>query len=68
MRATDEACVYLQHPLMEGDEARMLPEVLKSSFCGRYTGRPNDPTSDAGTVWAVVEKALHDAQPGRSRG
>lgn len=58
VRATDEACVYLQHPLMEGDEARMLPEVLKSSFCGRYTGRPSDPTSDAGTVWAVVEKTL----------
>src|SRR5262249_33422798 len=25
VRATEEACVYLQHPLMEGDESRMLP-------------------------------------------
>lgn len=60
VRATDEACIYLEHPLMENETGRMLPEVLKSSFCGRYTGRWNDPESDAGTVWAVVQARLRD--------
>lgn len=60
VRATDEACVYLKHPLFEGDQRRMLPEVLKSSFCGRFTGRWDDVNSDAGAVWAVLSRALRE--------
>jgi MoxR-like ATPase len=58
VRATDEACIYLEHPLMENEGQRMMPEVLKSSFCGRFDGRWDDPESDAGAVWAVVQKTL----------
>ncbi len=36
----------------------MLPEVLKSSFCGRFGGRWDDVTTDAGAAWAVVERTL----------
>ncbi len=61
VRATDEACVYLEHPLMEGDHARMLPEVLKSSFCGRYDGRWSDNDSDAGAAWAIVQASLKES-------
>ena len=58
VRATEEVCIYLKHPLMEGNRERMLPEVLKSSFCGRFPGRWSDVTSDAGAVWAIVQKKL----------
>lgn len=58
VRATEEACVYLEHPLMARDPSRMLPEVLKSSYCGRFSGRWNDPASDAGMVWALIEQGL----------
>ncbi|HEX8913333.1 MAG TPA: MoxR family ATPase [Humisphaera sp.] len=60
VRATDEACVYLKHPLMEPEQGRMLPEVLKSSFCGRFTGRWSDVTSEAGAAWAIVQQALRE--------
>jgi MoxR-like ATPase len=62
VRATEEACIYLQHPLMESNQKAMLPEVLKSSFCGRFSGRWNDPTTDAGTVWSIVQNALREEQ------
>ena len=58
VRATDEACVYLAHPLFAVDGKRALPEILKTSFCGRFTGRWDDVTSDAGAVWALIRKAL----------
>lgn len=60
VRATDEACTYLAHPLMEGEQRRMLREVLKSSFCGRFSGRWDDVTTDAGTAWAVIEGKLRE--------
>jgi len=65
VRATDEACVYLKHPIFEGDQRRMLPEVLKSSFCGRFSGRWDDVNTDAGAVWSVLSRALREsgAQP-----
>jgi MoxR-like ATPase len=60
MRATEEACVMLSHPyFMDGlrdDEA--LHEVLKTAFCGRFPGRAEDDTTDAGAVWQVVLRAL----------
>jgi nitric oxide reductase NorQ protein len=58
VRATDEACVYLQHPLFADDGKRSLPEILKTSFCGRFPGRWDDVTTDAGAVWALVRKTL----------
>jgi MoxR-like ATPase len=60
VRATEEVCVYLKHPLFEGDQKRMLAEVLKSSFCGRFSGRFDDVGSDAGAAWTVVQKALRE--------
>lgn len=58
VRATDEACVYLKHPLFAGDGKRALPDIMKSAFCGRFPGRWDDVTSDAGAVWAIVKKTL----------
>ncbi len=60
VRATEEACVYLKHPLFAGDARSAVPEVLRSSFCGRFTGRWNDATSDAGTVWALIAARLRE--------
>lgn len=60
MRATEEACVLLSHPLfkksMTSDEA--LRDVLETAFCGRFPGRIDDPGSEAGMVWEVIVKAL----------
>ena len=39
VRANEEACIYLKHPLMEKDQKRLLPEVLKSSFCGGFRAK-----------------------------
>jgi len=61
VRATEEACVYLKHPLMESDQRRLLPEVLKSSFCGRFSGRFGDFTSDVGAVWTLIQRELRDS-------
>ncbi|MCA9793455.1 MAG: MoxR family ATPase [Candidatus Eremiobacteraeota bacterium] len=58
VRATEEACIYLKHPLFANDQKGMLAEVLKSSFCGRFAGRPDDVTSDAGAVWATINECL----------
>jgi hypothetical protein len=60
VRATDEACVYLEHPLFAGDARSALPEVLKSSFCGRFHGRWSDVNTDAGAVWAVVAGRMRE--------
>jgi MoxR-like ATPase len=66
VRATDEACVYLKHPLIAGERSRLLPEVLKSSFCGRYSGRWSDPHSDAGVAWGAIQSALREQGEGSS--
>jgi len=58
VRATEEVCVYLKHPVMEHRAAAMLPEILKSSFCGRFSGRWHDASTDAGMVWTLIEGAL----------
>jgi len=60
VRATDEVCVYLKHPLIASERSTLLPEILKSSFCGRYHGRWNDVASDAGAAWAAIEKVLRE--------
>lgn len=58
VRATDEVCIVLKHPLCEAQEHKLLPEVLRSSFCGRFSGRADDVDSDAGIVWSLIEAAL----------
>ena len=60
VRATDEACIYLKHPLIAAERMSMLLEILKSSFCGRYNGRWSDVSSDAGAAWAVIERVLRE--------
>jgi nitric oxide reductase NorQ protein len=60
VRATDEVCVYLKHPLVSGQRKQMLPEILKSSFCGRYSGKWTDPNTDAGIAWGVIEGVLRE--------
>lgn len=60
VRATDEACTYLKHPLMEHEQSKLLPEVLKSSFCGRFSGRWDDVSTDAGAAWALIQDAVRD--------
>src|SRR6266545_3758464 len=60
VRATEEACIYLKHPLMEKEQHALLPEVLKSSFCGRFSGRWDDVSSDAGTAWATIQDVLRE--------
>jgi MoxR-like ATPase len=60
VRATDEVCAFLSHPVFEHDRMKMLPEILKDSFCGRYGGRWSDATSEAGVAWGIVQKALRE--------
>ncbi|MEO8550876.1 MAG: MoxR family ATPase [Kofleriaceae bacterium] len=58
VRATEEACVYLEHELFADDGKRALPEIMKTSFCGRFPGRWDDVTTDAGTVWSLIRATL----------
>jgi nitric oxide reductase NorQ protein len=60
VRATDEACVYLKHPLFAGDPKASVPEILRTSFCGRFAGRALEPDTDAGAVWGVVAAKLRE--------
>jgi MoxR-like ATPase len=58
VRATEESCIYLKHPLIEDDIQQMLPEILKSSFCGRFPGKWKDRNSEAGIVWSIIDSEL----------
>lgn len=60
VRATDEACTYMKHPLMAEEPHRFLAEVLKSSYCGRFNGSWSDITSDAGAVWGIIQKTTRE--------
>jgi MoxR-like ATPase len=60
VRATEEACIYLKHPLLESEQRKMLPEVLKSAFCGRFSGKWTDLSTDAGAVWTLIQKTLRE--------
>ncbi len=55
VRATDEVCMYLKHPLFAEQPHQDLMEVLQSSFCGRFPGRWDDVTTDAGAVWNLLQ-------------
>jgi nitric oxide reductase NorQ protein len=61
VRATDEVCAFLAHPVFANDRTKMLPEILKDSYCGRYSGRWSDATSEAGAAWGIVQQALREA-------
>ncbi len=58
VRATEEACIYLEHELFAEDGKRALPEIMKTSFCGRFPGRWDDVTTDAGAVWSLIRATL----------
>lgn len=45
---------------MEHDQMGLLPEVLQSSFCGRFPGRWQDNSTDAGIVWKIIHQQLKD--------
>jgi nitric oxide reductase NorQ protein len=59
MRATDEVCLLLGHPNFAESTANPVSELLKTSFCGRFVGRWDDPASDAGLVWQCIVRALN---------
>jgi len=69
VRATDEVCVYLKHPLFEKEQRSAMVDVMKSSFCGRFAGSWNDTSTDAGVVWLIIQAALreHGKQEKRQR-
>ena len=58
VRATDEALTYLKHPLFAAEVQANLAEVMRSSFCGRFSGRWDDVTTDSGAVWSLVLTTL----------
>jgi MoxR-like ATPase len=58
VRATDEACRFLGHPIFHDVQHQELADVLKTSFCGRFAGAWDDVGSDRGQVWLLVEKGV----------
>jgi len=58
VRATEEVCLLLGHPNFQEFDRDAVPELLKTSFCGRFMGRWDDPSTDAGLVWQCIVRAL----------
>ncbi len=58
MRATQEVCVLLGHPNFAEFDGDPVPELLKTSFCGRFQGNWEDASTDAGLVWQCIVRAL----------
>lgn len=58
VRATAEACLLAGHDNFANLKTDPLPDILKTSFCARFQGSWEDPSSDAGLVWAIVAKTL----------
>lgn len=58
VRATEEVCLLLGHPNFSEMKDDPLPNILKDSFCGRFMGRWDDASTDAGLVWQVIIRAL----------
>ena len=59
VRATEEVCLLLGHPNFAEFDGDPLPELLKTSFCGRFAGRWDDPSTDAGLVWQTIVRGLN---------
>ena len=60
VRATDEACTYLKHPIIATQRKALFPVLLRSSFCGRLQGHWNDAASDAGIAWNIIQTILRE--------
>jgi MoxR-like ATPase len=62
LRATQEACVMLSHPLFSDkmDQWTALREALGTAFCGRFSGRVEDEASDAGQIWGLIVSTLNE--------
>lgn len=60
VRATEEVCIYLSHELMQNNQMDLLQDLFKSSFCGRFAGKWDDPGTDAGVVWVILKRALQN--------
>jgi MoxR-like ATPase len=60
VRATDEVCTYLKHPLIAPQRTALLPLLLRSSFCGRFPGHYNDAATDAGLAWGIIQRFLSE--------
>jgi MoxR-like ATPase len=60
VRATDEVCTYLKHPLIASQRRALLPFILRSSFCGRFPGEWSDAASDAGIAWEILQRLLQE--------
>ena len=58
VRATEEVCLLLGHPNFSEFDGDPIPELLKTSFCGRFLGRWDDQSTDAGLVWQTIVRAL----------
>lgn len=56
VRATDEVLTLLSHPNFAEEGEKIIPELLKTSFCGRFKGMWNDDATDAGIVWEHIKK------------
>jgi len=59
VRATEEAAILLGHPNFAEFDGDPLPEILKTSFCARLSGRWDDPASDAGLAWQAIVRSLN---------
>jgi nitric oxide reductase NorQ protein len=60
VRATDEVCTYLKHPLITPQRKALVPFILRSSFCGRFSGEWGDNTTDAGIAWEILQRWLQE--------
>lgn len=60
LRATQEACAMLSHPLFSEkmDKAQAIREALGTAICGRFPGRLDDETSEAGQLWGLIAATL----------
>lgn len=58
VRATEEVCILLGHPNFADWDGDPLPDILKTSFCARFAGDWDDPSTDAGLVWQAIVRAL----------
>jgi MoxR-like ATPase len=60
VRATDEVCTYLKHPMIASQRKALLPFLLRSSYCGRFPGLWSDPATDAGLAWTLIQRFLSE--------
>ena len=58
MRATEEVCSLLEHGPFVELLKDPLPELLRTSFCGRFNGSWDDEGTDSGIAWLAARKSL----------